>query len=467
MNPQPPHLDGAPDLERRLRWSIEGARPKAPVALRAFVPQVPSEYSPLSRSARLWRKVSARRGLAVAGVGAAVVVALVAGLALASIRGSGPAPKGEASQLAVASNSESPAVSPAPDMSPSGSASASSPSASPSGAGTPSPRGTPGATLKPVKGGWQRGGEVWLVGQIIATPYAFLAACALTEDDYYDGVWSSCSSSDLVHWSSPPDEAVFVNEGRHPFQPAQLIQVKHGYAAADYIANDSEDSVPLEWYSADGIHWSEGIPAGQRLPDPPDPCASEARLNGVCEQAEYIAMDATTGMVVAAYDEGPDEDNYIWTRLAVSPDGGETWSYPTLAKDLWQVYSPPLHLPDGTWVFVFTIMPPPPPPGLYYGGSPSAVVVTSKDGAHWTKQDESEGAVFAAVLGSSVYATFGDYESGDCDLEVSSDGGKTWSAVTDKAGNAVRGEYLQTVGQKVVVFEGIDSDPGRITWVGP
>jgi hypothetical protein len=407
---------------------------------------------------RPWRKASVRRSMAVVGGAAAVVVALVVGSVLVSIRGSGPAARGQASPLAAISDSLASSVSPAP-----GTTSSASSSETP----TASPRGTPGPTLQPIKGGWRRGGEVWLVGQIIETPYAFLAACAMTEDDYYDGVWSSCSSSDLVHWTSPPAEAVFVNEGSHDFLPGQQIQVKHGYAAVDYIAYGPDDSAGLGWYSADGIHWVEGIPADQQIPGPPDPCVSEAKLGGVCDTADYVAMNAQTGMVVAAYSEGPDENNYVWSRLAVSPDGGQTWRYPTLAKDLWQVYSPPLLLPDGTWLFVFTLMPPPPPSGAYYGGAPSAVIVTSKDGTHWMAQDESEGAVFAAVLGSSIYATFGDYESGDCILGVSVDGGKTWSQVADQAGTEVLGEYLQVVGGKVALFEGIDSSPGRITWVGP
>jgi hypothetical protein len=395
------------------------------------------------------------------------MVALVAGLALVAVGSpsrSGPA---GGSGVAVGSHLPSQGASGSSGSQSAGASATSSTGALPSWLGTQAPIPASNAARSPVQGEWRRGGEAWLAGDIIATPGAFLAACALNEDAFYfDGDFSTCSSSDLVHWSSRPGRAVFVNEGSHPFLPVRAIQVKHGYAAVGLTSDGWEGIPSLEWYSADGVHWQEGIPADQ-LPDLPDPCVTDPSLAGVCKHSEFEVSDPESRTVVAVYYYVRAEDNRAWSGLRVSRDGGATWSEPRLDKDLWTVNAPPQRLPDGTWILVFELMSPAPPEGVVLAGDADRILVTSPDAIHWSKQPNSDKIVFLATLDSSIYATFGYYQSGNCDVEVSMDGGRTWLEVVGPAGEDLVGEYLQTVGGKVVVFEGLDYAPGRIMWVGP
>lgn len=404
--------------------------------------------------------------------GAAITLALIGGLALASSHGAGPqSSRSSGSGIVIASDSESAAPSQS-DLasvalfSPAAPSSSVLPSPSATAAHTPSAAARttrPTATPKVVKGGW-KAGKVWIYGDIVQTAKGFLAACAFTEDAYFSSGEALCSSSDLINWTSPPDSTVFVNGAADDFLPEYSIPVNSGFAVAGSKTNDPGD---IEWYSADGIHWNEGIPDDQRLPNPPDPCVAWSAISGDCAAADYLLASADSKTIVAVYSYGPDSDNYVWERLAVSTDGGATWQKPSLPKDLWQVYTAPQRMADGTWFAIFTVMPPAPPPGAVYGGSPSAILVTSKDAIHWQVQADSSSIVFAASLGSSIYGSFGDYESGGGDIEVSTDGGKSWIPVTDAAGDEITGEYILSVGGKIVVCDGVNSDPAAITWVGP
>ena len=100
-------IDHAADLERKLRWSVEGAKPKAPGVLREFVSEVPAQYRQLGRPARLWQKAVFWREKAVALGGAALVIALVAGLAFVATRPATQPAGSQASEIAVATETAS------------------------------------------------------------------------------------------------------------------------------------------------------------------------------------------------------------------------------------------------------------------------------------------------------------------------------------------------------------------------
>jgi hypothetical protein len=314
---------------------------------------------------------------------------------------------------------------------------------------------------------WVAGGPTGIAGDIIATPGGYLATC-LRDDGDPAGV---CSSKDLVAWKVPPDPKLFV--GGANFFPYQSVPVKSGYGAESYDPNQQQPPISdapdsgVRWYSADGVHWQEGIPSAQLLPPAPQPCVPVQGADPGCANLDFVVSNPKSAVSLAGVDVDVtnSQGNFIYTHVLVSKDHWATWKEVTLPGDLWQLQGDPELLPDGTWLAACTVMPPPPPDGVVYGGDPEAIFIASKDGVHWTKTQDDIAPVFFVVMGARIFASDGGYEGGGPIME-SPDGGKTWLAMQDPSGNEVSGEYLEVVGGKIVVFEGIDSDPGAILWVG-
>jgi hypothetical protein len=415
----------------------------------------------LPRLGGLLDRLDPRYRIPVAVGGAALVIVLVASVAFALASGPGPAPSLAMSPVAAApspSGSEE-AVSPSATSSP-------LPTTTPEPTATPAPTPTAEATAEPSPaspesteppadtpgpGGSGADGVVIYGGVTQTGTNRYLAGCAATED--VDPV--VCSSHDLVHWSIPAPAADLHVDGAG-FWPGDNLQVKSGYAVR---ASDDQGN-EVEWYSADGVNWKPGIPDAQRVARPPDPCEAGAVSDCTGLDTETASADGRT--VVAVYDAPVDANHYVFNRVAVSRDGGATWSKASLPAWAWQVMAPPVVDSSGHWVASFTVLPAPAPPGAVIGGTPATQLITSSDGIHWADDAHLSDASWAASAGSAIYVT--TYAG----LERSTDGGKTWQEVRDSSGGSIAGDWVQVVGDKILVYQGgMPTDPSTLIWVGP
>ena len=291
---------------------------------------------------------------------------------------------------------------------------------------------------------WQPGGSASIYAGIISTPAGFLATLVMNPG------YGLCTSTDLIHWYPPTNPNVFVNQGPEAFYPATQIPVKKGYAAESdnpYLAFCNPDEGPCqpstsEWYSADGIHWKEGIPAAvKETPGVPACVADES-----CVYVPGLALK--------------DSDSEDGTTL-YSKNGGKSWKKAKLPQDVGEV-AQLQHLAGGLYVAIASDDSMPdvgnPPPGVVIGGMDAPnVLLTSKDGVTWTEPTVSGDAILA--VGDSLYLGDGD------STMVSTDGCKTWVEVTGPGGQKLPASGIVKVGNRILLVDAWDSY-GQIYWIG-
>jgi hypothetical protein len=333
------------------------------------------------------------------------------------------------------------------------------PSATATEAGSPtssaSPTASPTPTASRVGGvSWKHLGSMRFSG-IIAVPQGYLASCNTAESE---GDFVLCSSRDLVTWKSPPEPSLYVNAGGRQLFPGEAVPVKSGYSTRERGTGPDR----TEWYSPDGVHWQEGIPASEVVAGSVGPCLPDPYWS--CAILPFVVSDSRSRVALAGVDRyvSKSSGNYIFTHVLVSSDGWSTWQEVTLPDPLWQIYSEPQILPDGTWIAICTVMPGPLPSGVVVGGNPDTVFIISKDGVHWQTLPDVQGAAYMAVIGTKIFASFGEWGG---PVSGSQDRGATWLPMTDTAGSSVAGYYVEAVNGRVLVFDGDCVGPGVLLWV--
>lgn len=291
---------------------------------------------------------------------------------------------------------------------------------------------------------------------IIAVPHGYLASCNTADSE---GDFVLCSSRDLVTWKSPPEASLYVNTGGKPLFPGEAVPVKSGYGTRERGTGPDRP----EWYSPDGVHWQEGIPGSQVVAGSVGPCLPDPQ-SATCASLAFVVSDPRSRVALAGVDRyvSNSSGNYIFTHVLVSSDGWSTRQEVTLPDPLWQIYSEPQILPDGTWIAICTVMPGPLPSGVVVGGNPDTVFITSKDGVHWQTLPDVQGAAYMAVIGTKIFASFGEWGG---PVSESQDRGATWLPMTDTAGSSVGGYYMEAVNGRVLVFDGDNVGPGTLLWV--
>lgn len=127
----------------------------------------------------------------------------------------------------------------------------------------------------------------------------------------------------------------------------------------------------------------------------------------------------------------------------------------------------PVLLPDGTWLVTGYGNNEPPLPSAVTRTAPLGMLAVSTDGFAWTTPVDAPTTTNIASVGNYLLATIGSYE-GPWDVWESTDGGHTWSSVTDSSGNTISGDYLCAVGNHFLAVGTTSSGgfPGRIAWIG-
>jgi hypothetical protein len=305
---------------------------------------------------------------------------------------------------------------------------------------TPSPTPTGGMS-------WQEAGTISF-GGIIAVPNGYLASC----DVESAGTVRLCSSRNLLTWQSPPDPAMYVNAGGRPFLPAGTVAVKSGYGARGGLGQ--AHPIP-EWYSSDGVHWQEGIPADQIV----GPCMSDATRASGCAWVVF-AVSSPNSPIAFAYVSGSSARHVL-----VSNDGWSTWEDVTLPTDWTSLdwAQPPLALPDGSWVAAATAPLPARPSGpAVIGEPPPDDLITTRDGVNWQSMPGYQSPAYLAVLGTRIFVSTGGAQGR---VTESQDGGQSWSVVRNAA-DGLYPYYITTLDGHLLVFDGDVTFSDHLLWIG-
>ncbi len=442
------------DLEIRLRRSAAGRRPEVPDELLRFIDTVPGSYRRRSRLVIGFWRPRVRAGIAFAATAAALVVAIVAGQALVSVR-----------------------------------------------------NGQPGASINPeapVTGSgwtWQRADGVMQMatqnqGYRVANGY--IGACYVDGPDGWQTVL--CSSPDGLTWSNPAGPKIVTFDGGD-FVPDAVARVGSTYVATSMV------STADVWRSTDGVHWSLiGSPV----------LASMTLLLGQqglgVLDAEFAgvasASDGSLWLVSST-------DGLTWTRTSAINEPSVPTDVPIFGAD--RLYAPAsaggyeITRDGSTWAAaqfpdafspasIFTL----PGGGLVAFGEVSAgtagtytltgMVVSSSDGLLWEVDRSnlpgspyglavSGGRLFATVIPSSpasdqstemsaatdagLTASTGPVDAGPRSFPIwqSADGGQTWRPLQDSTGRQLSGQVAMQDDRVVISTVGSDTS-WHMSWVG-
>ena len=419
-----PDLRDDLDLERRLRDSAAGRRPKAPSSLHDFIGQVPS--APLAGTDRLgFGKLSdrprMRRGAAVMAAAAAIVLAFAGSAVLIAIR-------------------QSPAVLQSPDVT--------------------SPTVQPASAFDFVTGdwGWRRVGDP-APGVVAPVANGFLGECVA------NGLPAACTSRDAVSWTLPPDSNVLAVEGAAPFAGWSVA-----HDAAGWVATGTID--PGTWRSSDGVHWSAvavDLPGLQRaqvqalavgfamVAQTYAGGQSSSRLLTSTDGVTWTPLDLPAGVtqpqpggaigLVAM--RGDQVDGSTVSRV-VSSDDGLNWTALTLPDGV-SGLSSTTHLPSGAYVGIGTA-------GLANGAK---TLVTSADGVTWqTGTGLGTWLDSLAVVGPRILAISVVPNTALPALWESTDA-TTWQRIALLDGDPLSGTQVISLGDRVGLFSG-----SKLTMVG-
>src|SRR5664280_912123 len=414
-------------IEERLRKSAVGHRPAVPSELLRFVDAVPVENRFAGRPTLIGHP-HVRRSFAALATAAAVVVGLVGGVALVSLRTGGTAVSG-----------------------------------GPDAAGW----------------AWQRG-DGTSVFQIGRVANGYLGRCA-------DGL---CSSRDGVNWTSPADPRIVVIEGAGSFIPQDILHLGSVYVAISIgtglvaPSGDSSQAAPATqgrptptapptqappaaespvvdsglpadslWRSADGLHWRRvdslalgglsptavgRIPGGFGLAA----VASQDQPGWLLTSSDGITWTKSSRMpVVATITTGGSSVDGLWVSGTGGRESGVWWA--TLDGATWAQMIMPAGVAQLDAAFTLGGE----HVGMVVGPSVSGIV-RSVDGVTWKadRGDLPTPAVTLCRIGERLVTANLEEE-----VWQSDDGGLTWRPMLDPFGNQLVGT-IQSAGGKLSVY---------------
>jgi hypothetical protein len=435
-------------LEQRLRRAAAGHKPQAPDSLLRFIDSVPAQAKTSHTMGLMrvgWR--APRSVLAVA-TAAAVVFAVVAGIALVAVR------NGLVDQSA------------------------------------------PGAAWRSDGWSWQRA-DGTLVNGAIQVPNGYVGSCGSPREP------ALCTSPDGLQWTTPADPRIFIAEGDSQYLTSIAqwdgVFVATGPIGGTYVAStatptpiltasdgtaaNSGPTTPI-WRSTDGVHWS-------RVDSPAFSGLTVTYM--VALGSGFVAITSST----------PDEtgwaltstDGLTWVRaskLPVQPGisaagaAGLFITSTTTQADVWRTLDGKTwtraHLPDGIGLGQSYKV----PGGGYVALGMSAAaaefqILRSADGLTWqVDQGDLVGAPlgFVAVgdrfvadvspvpLNSTSYPDASAFASIAFQVWQSVDWGRTWQPLLDSSGHQLSGR-VWSLGDRLAISVRDDSTlASRITWVG-
>jgi hypothetical protein len=440
------------DLEIRLRRSAVGRRPEVPDELLRFIDTVPGSYRRRSRLVIGFGRPRVRAGIAFAATAAALVVAIVAGQALVSVR-----------------------------------------------------NGQPGASIDPgapVTGSgwtWQRADGVaqmhswsWTTqGYRVANGY--IGTCDVDGKDGWQLLL--CSSPDGLRWSTPPDPKIVTFDGQS-FMPDDVVQV-----GSTYVATGSAS--PDLWRSTDGIHWQvidsstiadrgteylgllNGVFADILLPDASDPnwwlvtstdgltWTKTSQLGNSFDGSALFGADRLYGLAASGGYEVT-QDGKTWNSVQF-PDGfaiRNVFALPgggfvaggavttSVASGAFSNTSLILRSTDGlTWQIASANLPADPSSLAVSGGRLFVSTYVSP-----SPSTQSSAAPSATAVGSTAPAPF-ETEAADMPIWQSADGGQTWQPLQDSMGRQLSGLVAMQNGRVAISTGGADTY-WHLAWVG-
>ncbi len=353
-------------------------------------------------------------------------------------------------------------------IAPSGSAAPSSVPSSPSTSSaaltsSPTPANmspTPGPSLK--NGEWVSGGIVWrdtstdpqMFHGLIVVPGGFVAICDPTDTT----LGTACTSSDGIVWATKPSPAIFSKTGSTPFRAKFLAQSPSLWLAAEGVfAEYPVTPYAVLWKSTDGIHWSQ-VPASQALKGFQVTALTYWNgvflafgRGGVLASSDGVTWHTAPSGVIPVVSDPNGKiafgEQYDGTSLAsiatcVSIDG-KTWAAinrPDPADDLVSVVSPT----GGGYLAT-----------AYDGKRQVNVALRSDDGINWSVSTVSP-AMFMITRVGDLLLGIGSADSSLNDevLWSSTDGGQTWSHVTDVNGNNLNPGNWYVAGDRILLSTG-------------
>jgi hypothetical protein len=429
-------------IEERLRKSAIGHRPAAPSELLRFVDAVPVENRFAGRPTLIGHP-HVRRSFAALATAAAVVVGLVGGVALVSLRTGGTA------------------VSGGPDAA--------------------------GWT-------WQRG-DGTSVFQIGRVANGYVGRCGLTSGD------GLCSSPDGANWMSPADPRIVVIDGAGPLIPQDIVRLGSVYLAINIdtasVALPGESSQAAQptpvlatptamlatptpagaaqspmvetvgptdslWRSADGLHWGRlggvaldglsptavgRIPGGFVLAA----VASQDQPGWVLTSSDGITWTRASRMpVVATVTAAGSAVDGLWVSSTGGRESGVWWQ--TSDGATWAQMIMPAGVAQLDAAFTLG--------GEHVGmivGPSTSGIVRSADGVTWKvdRGDLAEPAVTLCRMGDRLVAA-NRQDEGATSMSgsyvwQSDDGGLTWQPLLDPFGNQLVG-LIQSAGDKLSIY---------------
>jgi hypothetical protein len=416
-------------LESSLRRSVVGHAPDAPDSLLRFIDTVPASAGPAHRLELIHFGPRVRRSFMAVATVAAVIVAIVAGAALVSVRNGRVGPTSNA---------------------------ASSPT-------------VPGWS-------WQRADGA-LVQDAFEVPNGYIGLCG-TRDQ------TLCSSPDALHWTTPADTKILVVEGSGQFAPVQVVEWGGIFVAFDQPTIVGSVPANVIWRSTDGLHWSQvNSPAFSgltvfsvdRLP------SGFVALSASTPDQTGEALTSTDGLTWSEASQFPVQPESssagaagLFVGSSASNGGtwrtldGKTWARVMLPGGIFDVHS--YQIPGGGFVGVTSSN----------SGSGEALL-RSDDGLTWTADqgvlpgslatvavvgDRLIADISALPWNSTSYPDASAFAENAFTIWQSTDWGRTWQPVVDATGHQMQG-LVRSLGDRLAVASpDMATTSWTIAWVG-
>ena len=425
-------------LETRLRRSVVGHAPDAPDSLLRFIDTVPASARPVHRPELIHFGPRVRRSFMAVATVAAVVVAIVAGAALVSVRN-----------------------------------------------GRVGPTSNVGSTPTVPGWSWQRA-DSSSVESAFKVPNGYIGLCHATDR-------TLCSSPDGLHWTAPADPKIVSVVGDRKFVPDQVVEWGGIFVAFDQpstsTASDgtiaSVETTSSIWRSSDGLHWSQvSSPAfsGSTFFSVYSLSSGFVALSVSTPDQTGQALMSTDGLTwseASQFPVQPESSSAGAAGLFVgssAPNGGtwrtldgKTWTRVMLPAGIFAVHS--YQIPGGGFVGV----------ALSSSGA-GAAILHSVDGLTWTADqgdlpgvpmvvdavgDRLIADVSAAQLNSSAYPDASAFAANAFAIWQSTDWGLTWHPVVDPTtGHQMQG-LVRSLGDRLAVFSpDMATTSWTFAWVG-
>jgi hypothetical protein len=328
------------------------------------------------------------------------------------------------------------------------------------GQAEPSPAAQASAPFDFLTGGWgwRQVGEPG-PGLVARVANGYLGECIA------NGLPAACTSKDGVSWTLPADPTVLEVDGAATFAGWSVAHGTDGWVAAGTID-------PGTWRSSDGIHWSavavdlpglqkarvQALSAGfAMVAQVYDGQQSTSRLLTSTDGAAWTPLDLPAGVsapqpggAVGLVAQKNEQVNGSPVNHAVSSSDGINWQALALPDGV-SGLSSSIHLASGIYVAVGTT-------NWTYGAK---TLLTSTDGVTWqTGTGLGTWLDSLAVVGPRILAISVIPNTALPALWVSTDA-TTWQRIALLDGNPLSGTQLVSLGDRVGLFTG-----SKLTMVG-